>query len=65
MKCYAKGKAYEIRATLESVCYASMHYLSVDDLWDLFESVASYQWHYEYASDYFVCPFPRPYDLPA
>jgi len=42
-----------------------MCYLSVDDLWNLFESLASYQWHYECASESFVCPSPPPYDLHA
>jgi len=56
---------YESQETLESMCYGGMCYLSVDDMWDLFESLASYQWHYEYASESFICPFPPPYDFHA
>jgi len=33
---------YETRAIVESMCYGGMCYLSVDDMRDLFESLA---WH--------------------
>jgi len=29
--------------------------LDIDDMWDLFESLASYQWQYECTSESFVC----------
>jgi len=60
-----KGITYETRATLDSMCYAGMCYLSIDDMWDLFEYLASYQWHYEYASESFVCPSSHLYYLHA
>ena len=34
------GIIYDTRATLESMCYGGVYYLSVDDMWDLFESLA-------------------------
>jgi len=33
--------------------------------WDLFESLAWYQWHHEIASESLECPFPISYDLHA
>jgi len=47
------------------MCYGGICSLSVDDMWDLLESLVSYQWHYEYASEFFVCPSPPPYELHA
>jgi len=38
-----EGIPRETRATLESMCYGGLCSLNVDDLWDLFESLASYQ----------------------
>jgi len=54
---------HDTRTILESMCYGAMCYLSVDDIWDLFESLPWHQWQYEYASESSVCPFPSPYDL--
>jgi len=48
---------------LKSMCYGGLCYLNVDDIWNLFESLASYQWQCDYASESFVCPSPPPYDL--
>ena len=45
------------------MCCGDMCNLSVDDMWDLFGSLASYQWHYGCASESFVCPSQPPYDL--
>jgi len=56
---------HENRATLESMCYSALCSLNVDDICDLFESLASYQWQYEFASESFACPSPPPYDLHA
>jgi len=53
MACCASGDTYETRAILESMCYGGMCYLNVDDMWDLFESLASYQWQCESARDSF------------
>jgi len=58
-----EGITHETQATLESLCHDGMCCLSVHDMWDLFESVAWHQWHYEYANESFVCPFPPPYDF--
>jgi len=33
---------HETRATLESMCYGGLYSLNADDMWDLFESFASY-----------------------
>jgi len=60
-----EGITYESRATLESMCYGGTCYLSVDELRDLFVSLASYQWQCAYASKSFVCPSPPRYDLHA
>jgi len=49
-----KWITYETRVILESMCYGNMCYLSVDNMWDLFEPLAWHQWHYEYASKSFV-----------
>jgi len=38
------------------MCYGGLCFLNVDDMWDLFKSLASYEWHYECASVSFVCP---------
>ena len=58
-----KGIKHETQVTLESICYRGLCFLNVDDMWNFFESLASYQWHYEYANQSFMCPFPPPYDL--
>ena len=49
---------YETRAILEVMRYGGIWYLSFDDVWNLFESLASYQRHYECATEYFICPSP-------
>ena len=38
-----EGITYETQATLESMCYGGLCSLSVDDMWNLFECLASYQ----------------------
>jgi len=38
-----EGVTYETQATLESMCYNTLGSLNADDIWDLFESLASYQ----------------------
>jgi len=53
------------RPTLESMCYCGMCSLDIDNMWDLFESLAWYQWHQENASESFMCPSPTFYDLHA
>jgi len=60
-----KGITHETQATLESMCYGGLCSLNVDDLWDLFEYLTSYQWQYECANESFECPSPPPYDLHA
>jgi len=57
------GITYETRATLESMCYGGLCFLNVDDVWDLFESMVSYQWQCECASDTFLRPSLPSYDL--
>ena len=52
----------ETQATLEFMYYGDLCYLNVDDIWDLFESLASYQWNCECASEASVCPSPPPPD---
>ena len=58
-----EGITHETQATLESMCYGGLCSLNVDDMWDLFESLASYQWKCECASESFMYPSPPPYDL--
>ena len=36
------------------MCYGGFCLLNADDMWDLFESLASYQWQCECASEAFV-----------
>ena len=48
------GITYETRAIFESMYYGGLCSLNVDDMWDLFESLASYRWHYECAYKSFV-----------
>ena len=50
-----EGITYETRASLESMCYGGLCNLNVDDMWDLFKSLASYQWQYDCASESFMC----------
>jgi len=57
-----EGITHETRATLKSMCYGGLCSLNADDMWDLFESLASYQWHCEFASEALVCPSPPPPD---
>jgi len=45
------------------MCYNRLGSVNTDDMWDLFESLASYQWQCECASESFVYPFLPPYDL--
>jgi len=47
------------------MCCGGLRSLNVDDMWDLFEYLASYRWHCECASESFVHPSPPPYDLHA
>ena len=47
------------------MCYGGLCSLNLDDMWDLFESLASYQWQYECASESFAFPSLPPYDLHA
>ena len=56
-----EGITHDTRGTLESMCYGDMYYLSVHDIRNLFESLASYQWQYDSASESFVWPSPPPY----
>jgi len=44
-------------------CVSGLCSLNVDDMWDLFESLTSYQWQCECASESFVYPSLPPYDL--
>ena len=60
-----EGITHETRATLESMCYGGLCSLNVDDMWDLFEYLTSYQWQYECANESFACPSPPSYDLHA
>ena len=56
-----EGMTYETRAMLESTCYRGLDSLNVDEMWDLFESLASHQWQCECSSEAFVSP--PSYDL--
>jgi len=47
------------------MCYGGLCSLDVDDIWDLFESLAWYQWQYESVSESFVCPSLLPCGLHA
>ena len=47
------------------MCYDGMRSLDVDYMWDLFKSLARYQWHHEKAGESLVCPSPISYDLHA
>jgi len=57
-----EGITHETRATLESMCCGGLFSLNVDDMWDLFESLASYQWQCECASESFMSASPPLYD---
>ena len=46
-----EGITPETRAILESMCYGCLHSLVVDDMWDLFESLAWQQWQSNDARD--------------
>jgi len=59
-----KGITHETQATLESMCYGGLCSLDVDDMRDLFEFLAQYQWH-ENANEPFVCLSLISYDLHA
>ena len=43
--------------------YGGLCSLNVDDMWDLFESLASYQCQCECTSEYLMYPYPPRYDL--
>jgi len=58
-----EGITHETRATLESMCNGGLCSLNVDDMWDLFASLASYQWQSECSSEFFMYPSPPAYDL--
>jgi len=60
-----EGITHETRATLESMCYGGLCALNVDDMWDLFKSLTSYQWQCECVRESFVYPSLHPYDLHA
>jgi len=60
-----EGITHETQVTLESMCYGGLCSLNVDDMWNLFKSLASYQWQYKCASESCACPSPPPYDLHA
>jgi len=60
-----EGITHETRATLESMCYGGLCLLNADDMWDLFESLASYQLQCECASEAFVYPSPPSHDFHA
>jgi len=60
-----EGITHETQAILESLCYGGLYSLNVDDMWDLFEYLASSQWQHECASDSFMYASPPPYDLHA
>jgi len=47
------------------MCYNRLAFLDADDMWNLFESLASYRWQCECASESFVYPSLPPYDLHA
>ena len=47
------------------MCYGGLCSLNGDVTWDLFESLASYQWQYEWASESFAWRSPPRYDLHA
>jgi len=47
------------------MCCGGLCSLNADDMWDLFESLASYQWQCECATEAFVYPSPPPYDFHA
>jgi len=46
-----EGITPDTRAILESMCYGGLHSSAVDDMWDLFESLAWHQWQYDDARD--------------
>jgi len=54
----------KVRSILHSVCYGGLCSLNVD-MWDLFESLAWYQWQCNSACKSFVCSSPLPYVLHA
>jgi len=60
-----EGITHETRATLESMCYGGLCSLNADDMWDLFESLVSYQWQCKCVSEAFVYPSRPPYDFHA
>jgi len=60
-----EGIIHETRATLECMCCGGFSSLNVYDMWNLFESLAFYQWQYKCASESFMYPSPPPYDLHA
>jgi len=60
-----KGITYKTRAIVEFRYYGGMCYLNVNDMWDLFESLAWYQWQCNSACKSFVCSSPLPYVLHA
>ena len=45
-----EGITYETRDVLESMCYGGLCLLDIDNMWNLFEFLASYQRKYECAS---------------
>jgi len=42
-----EGIRHVILATPKSTCCGGICYLNVDDMWDLFKSLAWYQWQFE------------------
>jgi len=51
-----EGITHETQDTIEFICYGDLCSSNIDDMWDLFESLAWYQWHHERASESFGCP---------
>jgi len=43
------------------MCYGGLYFLNVDDMWDLFEYLASYRWQHACDNESFACPSPPPY----
>jgi len=54
---------YETQGIVDSVCYYGSSSLDVDDIWDLFESLAYYQWQFECDSESIVFHYLPSYDL--
>jgi len=60
-----EGITYETQAILDSMCSSGLYSSKVDDMWNLFESLSSYQWQSQSPSEPFVSPPQPPYGLHA